>query len=108
MPQCRRFEVPAPPAANSSRNFKSKSGTGIINLLVPLCFRSSCQVVRTSKAGHQSLAEQALSSVVQPLDQAVSAARRDDRRKLITSRREVTDGPVEIDIDHPSAAHQIV
>src|SRR5712691_4115028 len=29
----------------SSRNFKSKSGTRIINLLVPLCFRSSCQRV---------------------------------------------------------------
>src|SRR5437870_10291488 len=27
------------------RNFKSKSGTRIINLLVPLCFRSSCQRV---------------------------------------------------------------
>src|SRR5260221_11570709 len=41
--QCRRFEVPTPPAANSVRNFKSKSGTRIIELLVPLCFRSSCQ-----------------------------------------------------------------
>src|SRR5947208_10228019 len=36
--QCRRFEVPTPPAANSVRNFKSKSGTGIIELLVPLLF----------------------------------------------------------------------
>src|SRR5436309_8833199 len=27
----------------SFRNFKSKSGTRIIDLLVPLCFRSSCQ-----------------------------------------------------------------
>src|SRR2546430_13625981 len=27
------------------RNFKSKSGTRIIKLLVPLCFRSSCQSV---------------------------------------------------------------
>src|SRR5215467_6589396 len=34
--QCRRFEVPAPAAANSFRNFKSKSGTRIICLLVPL------------------------------------------------------------------------
>jgi len=25
--KCRRFEVPTPPAANSVRNFKSKSGT---------------------------------------------------------------------------------
>src|SRR5205085_7629200 len=32
-------------AANSSRNFESKSGTRIIDLLVPLCFRSSCQRV---------------------------------------------------------------
>src|SRR6266571_5921568 len=41
--QCRRFEVPTAPAANSVRNFKSKSGTRIIALLVPLCFRSSWQ-----------------------------------------------------------------
>src|SRR5215467_4990295 len=34
--QCRRFEVPTPAAANSFRNFKSKSGTRIICLLVPL------------------------------------------------------------------------
>src|SRR2546427_10718710 len=40
--QCRRFEVPTAVAAGSFRNFKSKSGTRIINLLVPLCFRSSC------------------------------------------------------------------
>src|SRR5258706_12753172 len=33
------------PAASSFRNFKSKSGTRIIKLLVPLCFRSSCQRV---------------------------------------------------------------
>src|SRR5215216_5942518 len=38
-----RFEVPTPPAANSCGNFKSKSGTRIIGLLMPLCFRSSCQ-----------------------------------------------------------------
>src|SRR3954447_16055791 len=31
------------PTANSVRNFKSKSGTRIVELLVPLCFRSSCQ-----------------------------------------------------------------
>src|SRR5262249_61079456 len=30
------FEVPTPLAARSFRNFKSKSGTGIIKLLVPL------------------------------------------------------------------------
>src|SRR5215212_5911241 len=41
--ECRRFEVPTPPAANSCGNFKSKSGTRIIDLLVPFCFRSSCQ-----------------------------------------------------------------
>src|SRR5207249_509680 len=41
--QCRRFEVPTVVAANSVRNFKSKSGTRSIGLLVPLCFRSSCQ-----------------------------------------------------------------
>ncbi len=35
----------APLAASSFRNFKSKSGTRIIYLLVPLCFRSSCKRV---------------------------------------------------------------
>src|SRR5215475_3427762 len=30
-------------AANSVRNFKSASGTRNIELLVPFCFRSSCQ-----------------------------------------------------------------
>src|SRR5215510_786098 len=34
------------PAASSVRNFKSKSGTRIIELPVPLCFRSSCQSVQ--------------------------------------------------------------
>src|SRR5882672_1469371 len=34
-----------PSAATSVRNFKSKSGTRTIELLVPLCFRSSCQGV---------------------------------------------------------------
>src|SRR6266508_2352678 len=43
--QCRRFEVPTALAASSFRNFKSKSGTRIIYLLVPLCFRSSCERV---------------------------------------------------------------
>src|SRR5215467_10377286 len=42
---CRRFEFPTPPAASSFRNFKSKSGTRIICLLVPPCFRSSCERV---------------------------------------------------------------
>ena len=37
---------PTPLAANSIRNFKSKSGTGIIGSLVPPCFRSSWQSVR--------------------------------------------------------------
>src|SRR5215211_4328309 len=41
----RRFEVPTALGASSGRNFKSKSGTGIIDLLVPLCFRSSCPKV---------------------------------------------------------------
>src|SRR5262249_51274685 len=43
--ELRRFEFLTPPAANSVRNFKSKSGTRTIELLVPLCFRSSCQSV---------------------------------------------------------------
>src|SRR5262249_50096904 len=36
--QCRRFEVPTPPAATAIGNFKSKSGTRIIALLVPPLF----------------------------------------------------------------------
>jgi len=35
---CRRFEVPVPGAARAIRDFKSKNGTRIINLLVPFCF----------------------------------------------------------------------
>src|SRR5262249_7199778 len=55
-----------------------------------------------------SLAQQALSSILQSADQAVSTARRDDRGKLVPSHREIADGPVEIDIDHPSFADQVV
>src|SRR5262249_55576243 len=40
-----RFEVPPPPAATSVSNFKSKSDTRTLKLLVPLCFRSSRQRV---------------------------------------------------------------
>src|SRR6185436_11544049 len=36
-------EVPKVVAASSVRNFKSKSGTRVIELPVPLCFRSSSQ-----------------------------------------------------------------
>src|SRR5262245_20969308 len=48
-----------PPAASSFRNFKSKSGTRTIYLLVPLCLRTSCRSVRpcdprTSEAAHQA------------------------------------------------------
>src|SRR3954468_816125 len=40
--QCRRFEIPASVTRVHLRNFKSKSGTRIIELLVPFGFRSSC------------------------------------------------------------------
>src|SRR6516165_10205485 len=40
----RRFEVPAVQAAYPSRNFKSKGGTGAIDLLVPMTFRCSSKV----------------------------------------------------------------
>src|SRR4051794_17786801 len=40
--QCRRFEIPAPVTRVHLRNFKSKSGTRIIELLAPFGFRSSC------------------------------------------------------------------
>src|SRR5258705_10311133 len=55
-----------------------------------------------------SLPQQALGSILHSLDQAVGTARGDDRRKFITSRRKLTDGSVEIDIDHPPAADQVV
>src|SRR5258707_3640879 len=44
------------------RNFKSKSGTRIIELLVPLCFRSSCQnVLRCiTSFGNGALAHRAM------------------------------------------------
>src|SRR5260221_5507690 len=72
--QCRRFEVPTLPAANSIRNFKSKSGTRIIELLVPLCFRSSCQSMlrRMTNFGNGALAADS-----QPLDQRLVATRVD-------------------------------
>src|SRR5262249_50847256 len=43
--ECRRFQVPTAVAASARRTLKSKSGTRIIALLVPLRFRSSCQRV---------------------------------------------------------------
>src|SRR5262249_51709412 len=43
--ECRRSEVPAVPAASSFQELQIQSGTRIICLLVPLCFRSSCQTV---------------------------------------------------------------
>src|SRR5215470_4803481 len=55
-----------------------------------------------------SPAEEALSSILQTLDQAVGAARGDDRPEFVASRRQVADRAIEIDIDHPSAANQIV
>src|SRR5499427_9613394 len=53
---CRRIEVPTPLAASSFRNFKSKSGTRIIELLVPLSLpkfvpEPSFNGRRTSEAG---------------------------------------------------------
>jgi hypothetical protein len=65
-------------------------------------YRGRPKITRTS------LPQEALSSILQPLDQAVGAARGDDRRKFVAARRQITDGPVEIDVDHPSAADQIV
>src|SRR6266545_5772190 len=75
---CRRFEVPTPPAANSVRNFKSKSGTRIIELLVPLCFRSSCQSARRciTNFGNGALVAASLFGNVGPDRQALSIATR--------------------------------
>src|SRR5215475_14380860 len=52
--ECRRFEVPTRSVARSLRNFKSKSGTRTICLLVPLSlpkFVTECAAGRTSEAG---------------------------------------------------------
>jgi hypothetical protein len=65
-------------------------------------------ISRSPEDTRTSLPQEALSSILQPLDQAVGAARGDDRRKFVAARRQITDGPVEIDVDHPSAADQIV
>src|SRR6266404_9569860 len=54
------------------------------------------------------LRQQALGSIVQPLDQSIGTAGSDDRCKFIASHGKIADGPVEIDVDHPSAADQIV
>src|SRR5262245_31889683 len=56
-PAARRFEVSMTVAANSVRNFKTKSGTRIIELLVSLGFRSCVSEyagndARTAEAGH--------------------------------------------------------
>src|SRR5262249_61529393 len=81
--QCRRFEIPAPYAASPLRNFKSKSGTRIIELLVPFGFLSSyprCRaVLRTSKTGRQSgggRVAPAELAVAKPRFQDIGAARR--------------------------------
>jgi hypothetical protein len=65
-------------------------------------------ISRSPEDTRTSLLQEALSSILQPLDQAVGAARGDDRRKFVAARRQIADGPVEIDVDHPSAADQIV
>src|SRR5262249_30319206 len=72
--------------------------------------RGTASEQAANSPGHAptSPGQQALSSILQSPDQAVGAAGGDDRGKLVTSRREITDGPVEIDIDHPSVATQIV
>jgi len=54
------------------------------------------------------LAEQSLCSIVQAVDQAVGAPRSDDGGKFIPARREITDCSVEIDVDYPLAADQII
>src|SRR5260370_38364245 len=55
-----------------------------------------------------SRAEEALGAALQPLDQAVGTARCDNRGKFIASGREITDRAIEIDVDHSSAADQVV
>src|SRR3954452_17077620 len=58
--QCRRFEIPASVTRVHLRNFKSKSGTRIIELLVPFGFRSSCPRVphRITNFENRALAPQ--------------------------------------------------
>ncbi|MFL5030009.1 MAG: hypothetical protein ACJ8E1_09055, partial [Xanthobacteraceae bacterium] len=57
--QCRRFEVPTNGCRKLVQELQIESGTEVMNLLVPLCFRRSCQRLlrlspRASDAGHRS------------------------------------------------------
>jgi hypothetical protein len=49
-----------------------------------------------------------VSSLLQFLDQSIGAARGDDRGELVAPQREIADRSVEIDIDHPAAADQVI
>src|SRR2546425_4124384 len=77
-------------------------------LPMPVRWSASQRGSNSPEDTRTSLPQQTLSSILQSLDQAVGTARGDDRRKFVASRREITDGSVEIDIDHPPAADQIV
>jgi hypothetical protein len=52
--------------------------------------------------------KQTVSSFLQFLDQSIGAPGGDDRGELVAPEREITDGSVEIDIDHPAAADQVI
>src|SRR5258708_3814193 len=55
-----------------------------------------------------SLSKQTVRSIPQSLDQSIGTARGDDRREFVTPQREIADRSVEVDIDHPLAADQVV
>ena len=52
--------------------------------------------------------KQIVSSFLQFLDQTIGATGSDDRGELVAPQREIADRSVEIDIDHPAAADQVI
>src|SRR5476649_1464530 len=48
------------------------------------------------------------SSFLQFPDQSLGAARGDDRGELVAPQREIANRSVEVDIDHPAAADQVI
>src|SRR5579862_4790476 len=62
----------------------------------------------TSSARTELFSKQIVSSFVQFLDQSIGAPRGQDRGELVAPQREIADRSVEIDIDDPAAADQVI
>ena len=54
------------------------------------------------------LPKQTFSSILQSLDQGIGTARGDNGRELIASCREIADRSVEVDVDYPLAADEVI